>query len=702
MGAYLSTPIRDKVSDDAETKLVKYGASSMQGWRVSQEDAHNCLPEFDTETKTSLFAVYDGHGGAEVAEYTAAKLPDYLKGLTTYKDGRLAQALEDSFMGFDALLTRDEVMAELQELAGTTPDHETAAEQAEEAKALAEEADMPISDLLERYGGPNAGPNAVKAHDILDEESEANALVEESCMPLQSLLQRYGGAANNPVSKLRNGKSNKFQSPVLRPKKGGQANGSGDASENGDDAVKMSLESKMTNGHSENENNENAEKEAKMAVDADTEAQSKPESTTDSDVKAESKTDAKSNGEASISTDSKTEQTTNNVSSSTESQGSSGATAVAAGSSAQQSASSNSTEPSSSTDCKPQSSSTGSSSSSGEVCSSSGGSSGSAGGSSSSSGDSAGVGSSSGAGGSSLSTGNEEPGSSSGRTRTKRKNVIPAEGEHESSEDEEDTEDEDEDDSEDEDQWLDADSDEEGDSEEDEDDDCEVMCGGEEPGVDSGCTAVVALLRGPELFVANAGDSRCVVSRGGKALDMSIDHKPEDKPESDRITKAGGRVTADGRVNGGLNLSRAIGDHCYKKNEAVSDREQMITALPDVKCITLQENDDFMILACDGIWNVMTSQEAVDFVKELLTAGKNKLSEICELMFDFCLSPNTDGDGSGCDNMTCVIVTFNHKQLQEIGSLKRRASNGNADEPTDSKVSKTEDSAASEADAEQT
>jgi len=282
--------------------------------------------------------------------------------------------------------------------------------------------------------------------------------------------------------------------------------------------------------------------------------------------------------------------------------------------------------------------------------------------------------------------------------------VIPEEGEDESSfdEDEEDTEDEADSDDEDEDQWIDEDSEDdegEGDSEDDEDD-VQMMCGGEEPGQDSGCTAVVALLRGMELYVANAGDSRCVVSRAGKALDMSVDHKPEDKPESDRINKAGGRVTPDGRVNGGLNLSRAIGDHCYKQNESLSDREQMITALPDVRCLTLEEKDEFMILACDGIWNVMTSQEAVNFVKELLEAGKNTLSEICELMFDYCLAPNTDGDGTGCDNMTCVIASFKHDALQAVGTLpdltasnKRRASNGHpeTDEASDTKVSKTED-----------
>ena len=70
---------------------------------------------------------------------------------------------------------------------------------------------------------------------------------------------------------------------------------------------------------------------------------------------------------------------------------------------------------------------------------------------------------------------------------------------------------------------------------------------------------MVALIRGKQLIVANAGDSRCVVSEAGKALDMSYDHKPEDEVELARIKNAGGKVTMDGRVNGGLNLSRAIG-----------------------------------------------------------------------------------------------------------------------------------------------
>ena len=63
-----------------------------------------------------------------------------------------------------------------------------------------------------------------------------------------------------------------------------------------------------------------------------------------------------------------------------------------------------------------------------------------------------------------------------------------------------------------------------------------------QPGNDSGCTAVVGLLVGRDLYVANAGDSRCIVCRDGKAIEMSFDHKPEDEPERARINKAGGKV----------------------------------------------------------------------------------------------------------------------------------------------------------------
>merc|ERR1712241_990945 len=134
-----------------------------------------------------------------------------------------------------------------------------------------------------------------------------------------------------------------------------------------------------------------------------------------------------------------------------------------------------------------------------------------------------------------------------------------------------------------------ADSDDDDEEDEDDEDDDEIPEADftEEPGNDSGCTAVVALLAGTKLYVANAGDSRCVVCRNGVAVEMSFDHKPEDEVELKRIRKAGGKVTPDGRVNGGLNLSRAIGDHAYKTNKNLPLSEQMISPVPDVKRLTI-------------------------------------------------------------------------------------------------------------------
>lgn len=81
----------------------------------------------------------------------------------------------------------------------------------------------------------------------------------------------------------------------------------------------------------------------------------------------------------------------------------------------------------------------------------------------------------------------------------------------------------------------------------------------------AGCTANVALIHKNTLYVANAGDSRTVLCRGDKAFEMSEDHKPDNPLEKSRIEKAGGFVS-DGRVNGNLNLSRAMGDLEYKKD----------------------------------------------------------------------------------------------------------------------------------------
>ena len=84
-----------------------------------------------------------------------------------------------------------------------------------------------------------------------------------------------------------------------------------------------------------------------------------------------------------------------------------------------------------------------------------------------------------------------------------------------------------------------------------------------------GCTANVCLLVNNMIICANAGDSRCVLGEGGRAVPMSFDHKPNLKKERERIYKAGSTVNIEGRIDGNLNLSRAIGDIAHKKNTKI-------------------------------------------------------------------------------------------------------------------------------------
>lgn len=176
----------------------------------------------------------------------------------------------------------------------------------------------------------------------------------------------------------------------------------------------------------------------------------------------------------------------------------------------------------------------------------------------------------------------------------------------------------------------------------------------------AGCTANVALKHGNELYVANAGDSRSVLCRGdNSAYALSYDHKPNDSVELDRIVAAGGFVNHVGRVNGNLNLSRAIGDLKYKQSHHLSRPEQIISGDPDITVTTLLPDDKFVIMGCDGIWDCFSNQEAVDFVQARMEEGKS-LYAILEDVFEFCVSvdPRNTG-GIGGDNMTCIIIQLN-------------------------------------------
>ncbi|XP_010217976.1 PREDICTED: protein phosphatase 1G [Tinamus guttatus] len=259
-------------------------------------------------------------------------------------------------------------------------------------------------------------------------------------------------------------------------------------------------------------------------------------------------------------------------------------------------------------------------------------------------------------------------------------------------------------------------------AEEDEDEEEEMLLPGmegkEEPGSDSGTTAVVALIRGKQLIVANAGDSRCVVSEGGKAVDMSYDHKPEDEVELARIKNAGGKVTMDGRVNGGLNLSRAIGSTWLlpvlilqplgSSRGMMNSRERPhFEQMRSFKEGVVNNTKNVNLPVGAGGWfshvssanealagpgqqrrvaaragiplerNVMSSQEVVDFIQAKITqqdenGALRPLSSIVEELLDQCLAPDTSGDGTGCDNMTCIIISFKPRNTHSPAESGKR------------------------------
>jgi serine/threonine protein phosphatase PrpC len=179
----------------------------------------------------------------------------------------------------------------------------------------------------------------------------------------------------------------------------------------------------------------------------------------------------------------------------------------------------------------------------------------------------------------------------------------------------------------------------------------------EEIGEHAGCTACVVLITKTEIYIANAGDSRCVLSKNGIAINMSEDHKPELGLEKIRIEKAGGYVE-DNRINGVLNLSRSLGDLEYKQNKKLKPEEQMVIAVPDVKVEKISNECDFLLLACDGIWDCFSSQEAVNFIIAK-REGQPVISKTIEDMMDYIL-PNeiNEKNGLGCDNMTCIAIFF--------------------------------------------
>ncbi|KAL8835755.1 MAG: hypothetical protein Q9170_003187 [Blastenia crenularia] len=164
------------------------------------------------------------------------------------------------------------------------------------------------------------------------------------------------------------------------------------------------------------------------------------------------------------------------------------------------------------------------------------------------------------------------------------------------------------------------------------------------------------------LYTANVGDARIVLCRNGKALRLSYDHKGSDENEGKRISNAGGLIL-NNRVNGVLAVTRALGDSYMK---------DLVTGHPYTTETVIQPDiDEFLILACDGLWDVCSDQEAVDLVRH--TQDPQVASK---QLVDHALARFST------DNLSCMLVRFDGKALQQTVERKTEPIGVEGDPPT--------------------
>jgi len=589
MGIYLARPSTSVNCEIGEGAGVEFAVGEMQGWRKHMEDAHIASPALThkEETPVSLFGVFDGHGGKEVAKFTKIKYPDLLLGLKSFQSGDYEAALRESFHGIDTLLEDeqfDKLLKELRALPNPSDGKSKSNTTTTTPKTLTPtpSAKLPVSV-------PTPIVRAPSPDDSVDSRDDTDDTSPNSPPPTDGSLTN--DEAVRMIQELLDG------SRKLRK----QSNGSDDESPIASSPVTTSDSSP---GHSPgttpssfmDEEDEDAEPEKEILLKPFASVtlakkQSKEELLLASNDKGEESSRGTNNSPvADGKEDGKTENSLSRVLSKKEidaeikEEFNNSSDIIDADSKDSDNSSSESKNPADDEGEEGEKSPVLHSKDEEEQA-------------------------------------KKKPGSKED-TATPSPPPAPAPA--------------------------------------------SIMSGGtlvcnlKDHRVLAGCTAVVALLVGKKLFVANAGDSRAVLMRNGVAIALSEDHKPTQERELNRIKSAGGYVNVVGRVNGNLNLSRSLGDLKYKQLKHLRPEEQIITAEPDVTVFDIEETDEFFILACDGIWDCLTNQQACDIVKAGLQEG-HTLEEITNDVLKRCLADDPrHTQGIGGDNMTFLVVQFKH------------------------------------------
>jgi protein phosphatase 1L len=175
-----------------------------------------------------------------------------------------------------------------------------------------------------------------------------------------------------------------------------------------------------------------------------------------------------------------------------------------------------------------------------------------------------------------------------------------------------------------------------------------------------GSTGLVALLRDKKILIANVGDCRALVLSAGRPIQMSNDQKPTSMEEQKRIANLGGTIEycmGVARVNGILAVSRAFGNRTLR---------QVIRPDPEMTQRELTRDDDFLVMASDGLWDVLRNKDVCDicYAMNNNNSGPQQIAE--ELV-------NTAIARGSMDNVTCIVVRLNgyvNRMLNKEGNSK--------------------------------
>ena len=199
----------------------------------------------------------------------------------------------------------------------------------------------------------------------------------------------------------------------------------------------------------------------------------------------------------------------------------------------------------------------------------------------------------------------------------------------------------------------------------------------------SGSCGIMALIQKNKLIIANVGDSRLVLFKKNSLYFSTEDHKPGSPSEKTRIEKGGGMVYQtpsliplhqNGKeieppwrvLPGRLSVSRTFGD-VEAKNEKLGGMKNVVVALPDITEIELDEDFNFMVLGCDGIFDVLSNEEILECVKivlkekEINDLNNVNISELCGYITDMIIKSSLAKDSY--DNVSCIVVAINMKEL---------------------------------------